>query len=330
MSQKQFTVSVAMCTYNGEKYLKQQLASIIQQTIPPDEIVVCDDGSTDKTVKIVKEYSRQFPSLRLVQNETNLGFTRNFEKAVGLTTGDLVFLSDQDDVWLPNRIEAMSRIFAEQPAVGMVFSNFVFTDSNLQPVTASSERLRAAHLSRVPHKVIQEWGNIAGCTMAFRATLKPFVLPIPPEWSHDAWITLLCRVFSEARRTDEKLMYYRLHTSSSSGNLKYLSPVSRVVTTKIKRTQLKYYTDERIRWSAFYERLLDIQARPSLTLEEREAVSQFLNEARRRSDFARRREDLKKQPRFKRVLPALRLVIRRDYGRYLNGLFTFAKDVFLA
>jgi glycosyltransferase involved in cell wall biosynthesis len=319
-----------MCTYNGEKYLKQQLASIIQQTTPPDEIVVCDDGSTDKTVKIVKEFSRQFPSLRLVQNVSNLGIAPNFEKAIGLTTGDLVFLSDQDDVWLPNRVETMSRIFAEQPAVGMVFSNFVFTDSNLQPVTATSERLRESHLSRIPYKVIQRWGNVAGCTMAFRATLKPFLLPIPPEWSHDAWITLLSRVFFEARRTDEKLMYYRLNPSSASGNLKHISPVSRVVTTKIKRTQLKYYTDERIRWAGFYERLLDIQARPSLTPEEREAVSQFLNEARRRADLARRREDLKKQPRLKRIPSALGLVIRGDYGRYLSGLLTFAKDVFRA
>lgn len=92
--------SVAMCTYNGEKYIKEQLESIIHQTLPPDEIIICDDGSNDHTISAIKETMRVWRgSWMLVQNEKNLGYKKNFQKAISLCQGDIIYLSDQDDVW---------------------------------------------------------------------------------------------------------------------------------------------------------------------------------------------------------------------------------------
>jgi glycosyltransferase involved in cell wall biosynthesis len=330
MNLDQPTVSVALCTYNGEKYVGQQLESIVQQTVCPDEVMVCDDGSTDATISLVEDFARQYPSIQLVRNETNLGFTRNFEQAIRLASQDLIFLSDQDDVWLPDRIRAMRQIFAADPKVGMVYANFQLTDEALQPIVSNRKPQPQLLASpRLPAQVVRHWGGISGCTIAFRSTLKPFLLPIPDAWTHDGWITLMSYVFSEVQRIEDVLMYYRIHAGSGGHNAKYTAPSSDVLKAKITRAQIKYYTEERIRWSGFHERLMEIAAFPSLAVEHRQAVNLFLDEARRRAKFAQERESLKEQPRLKRALPALRLLAAGDYGRYLNGMLTFTKDVFL-
>ena len=106
MNNSQNKISVALCTYNGERFLRQQLESIQQQSRLPDELVVCDDRSRDQTVAIVREFatSVSFPVV-IVQNPETLGSSRNFEKAIRLCTGDLIALSDQDDIWYPNRLQ---------------------------------------------------------------------------------------------------------------------------------------------------------------------------------------------------------------------------------
>ena len=97
-------ISVALCTFNGEKFISQQLDSILSQSVPVDEIVVCDDGSTDSTCQILEQYAAQSQSIRLIKNEHNLGYIANFEKAIRLCQGDYIFLSDQDDIWHPDKV----------------------------------------------------------------------------------------------------------------------------------------------------------------------------------------------------------------------------------
>src|SRR4030095_5004546 len=100
--------SIAMCTYNGARYIAEQLESIAAQTYPPGEIIVCDDASTDNTLEIVKDFaSRASMPVRVFVNEENSGSTRNFSKAIGLCGGDLIALSDQDDFWLANKLERL-------------------------------------------------------------------------------------------------------------------------------------------------------------------------------------------------------------------------------
>jgi len=99
--------SIAMCTYNGEKYLREQLDSLVAQDYPNLEIVIVDDCSTDSTPQLLEEYAGQHPNFTIHQNEQNMGFRRNFEKALKLCSGEIISLCDQDDIWFPNKISAL-------------------------------------------------------------------------------------------------------------------------------------------------------------------------------------------------------------------------------
>src|SRR5918993_2278832 len=117
-------VSVAMTTYNGGAYLTEQLNSIFAQTRLPDELIVCDDQSTDATRAILDEFAaRGTVPMTVVVNDQRLGSNENFEKAIGLCTGDIIFLSDQDDVWRDNKVATIEREFERDPELGIVFTN---------------------------------------------------------------------------------------------------------------------------------------------------------------------------------------------------------------
>jgi glycosyltransferase involved in cell wall biosynthesis len=117
-------ISVALCTYNGERFLPQQLDSVAKQTRLPDELIVCDDRSTDRTVALVREFAASSPyPVRIFENEHNLGFAANFERAIRLCEGDLIALSDQDDIWYPIRLERSEQEFSAHPQAGLVFYN---------------------------------------------------------------------------------------------------------------------------------------------------------------------------------------------------------------
>src|SRR5688572_4651531 len=119
-----------MCTYNGEAYLLAQLQSIAAQTSPPDELVICDDGSTDATVDIAQAFAAGVPfPVRLYTNERTVGSTKNFEKAIGLCTGDVIALADQDDVWRPEKLARIAAALAAAPDVGLVFSDADVVDA---------------------------------------------------------------------------------------------------------------------------------------------------------------------------------------------------------
>lgn len=110
--------SVALCTYNGEQYLAEQLDSILSQSVKVNEIVICDDGSSDKTKEILLQYQKKFPNIfKLYFNDETMGYVRNFEQTIEKCTGDLIFLSDQDDVWLPEKIQTITHYLAAHPEI---------------------------------------------------------------------------------------------------------------------------------------------------------------------------------------------------------------------
>src|ERR1051326_9204347 len=126
-------LSIALCTYNGAVYLKEQLESIAAQTRRPDELVISDDQSTDNTLRVIEEFAPTagFP-VRLSVNESNLGTPKNFEKAISLCRGDVIVLSDQDDVWHPDKLESVERVFESKPQLSLVFSNAELVDETLR------------------------------------------------------------------------------------------------------------------------------------------------------------------------------------------------------
>jgi glycosyltransferase involved in cell wall biosynthesis len=217
-------ISVALCTYNGERFLPGQLASIAQQTRLPDELVVCDDRSTDRTVALVREFAASAPfPVRIFENEHNLGFAANFERAIRLCEGTLIALSDQDDIWYPIRLERSEQEFTAHPQAGLVFSDAdVINDSNESAGPTLWQRLgfagkRAHDLLAGHFVVLAKHRFVTGATVMFRAGLRDRFLPIPAGWIHDEWITLIAAAFSDLRPIDQPLIRYRIHDSQQVG-----------------------------------------------------------------------------------------------------------------
>lgn len=217
-------ISVALCTFNGERFLPRQLASVQQQTRLPDELVVSDDGSTDQTLAIVRSFaaSVSFP-VKVFTNQRNLGSTKNFERAIQLCSGDLIALSDQDDIWLPHRIARSEQELDQHPEAGFVFSDGEIVDDQEQPVgsrmwpsTQFSQALRE-ELMAGQYDLLFKYRFVTGATVMFRSRLRAVCLPIPPDWIHDEWLAAVVPAFAELRPIDEPLIFYRLHTSQQVG-----------------------------------------------------------------------------------------------------------------
>jgi glycosyltransferase involved in cell wall biosynthesis len=220
-------ISIALCTYNGSKFLAEQLESFMQQTILPDELVVCDDCSSDNTTEILRKFQRKAPfPVRLYNNEINLGYTKNFEKAISLCTGDIIFLSDQDDVWLPEKIELIKNEFEKSSEVGLVFTDAELVDENLNPLgkrlwdrTFQDEKRKEFRRGK-EIKVLAFGSTATGATMAFRSELKKICLPIPCVFKgfiHDGWITLTATLFFRVVPLENPLIKYRQHAGQQIG-----------------------------------------------------------------------------------------------------------------
>ena len=217
-------VSVAMCTYNGSRFLPDQLSSIAEQSSLPDELVICDDGSTDASAQIVSDFAEKAPfQVNFVENASRLGSTRNFEKALGLCRGDLIALSDQDDLWNPQKLASLAGNLEVNPDVGGIFSDAELIDENS---TQIGHRLwERKHFSPQTDALTME-GMIAvllkenvvtGATMMIRRSLLPILLPVDPLWIHDGWIAWMLVLYSKLGFVRTPLTYYRVHDSQQVG-----------------------------------------------------------------------------------------------------------------
>lgn len=218
-------VSVAMCTYNGEKFLPEQLRSIFTQTSLPDELVICDDGSTDTTEAVVREFAHTAPFLvRFIVNETRLRFAQNFAKCISLCQGDLIILTDQDDVWVETRVQDTREAYAADSRLMFTFSDAPLIDQDGKPTEESIYSNFPIHRrdrKRVDSGVgllpaIARWGFIYGCTMTMRASMRQTVLPIPPGWSHDEWLSLALSSLGNSTKLRPQTNY-RQHGVNSVG-----------------------------------------------------------------------------------------------------------------
>ena len=199
-------ISVCLCTYNGHKYLKEQLNSLWTQSCTFDELIIIDDQSSDNTVKLLKEYSDK--RCRISVNTHNLGPTQSFEQALKLSTGDLIFLCDQDDIWHPNKIQTMCN--------ELVNNNQLLCLSNC--FVGESEKTQKLFYQQKPelslHKNIFK-NNFHGCCLAFKKELLQQALPLPKNIAmHDWWLGLIATQTGPVSYLDEPLMFYRRHESA--------------------------------------------------------------------------------------------------------------------
>lgn len=205
-------ISVVIATYNGERYLKQQLDSILCQLSNEDEVVISDDHSTDKTIYIIESY--QDPRLMLIMNDHKYrGYSGNFENALRHTKGSLIFMSDQDDVWLPGKVERMINALKHSD---LVVSDAVVTDANLNVLYPS--HFEHAHVATGLLRNFAKTRYIGAC-MAFKRSLLLKALPFPSKLNlcpHDYWITLIAEAFFKVELIQEPLINYRRHENNAS------------------------------------------------------------------------------------------------------------------
>src|SRR5262245_44100178 len=191
--------SVALCTYNGSRFLSEQLQSIHTQSRLPDELIICDDRSSDNTVDIIKSFALQTPfPVRLQINSNTLGSTKNFELAISRCHGDFISLCDQDDVWERDKLASLEKRFLEAPSVGAVFSDADVVDEQLNSLGYTlwarygfTKKRRQRLVEGRAFQVLLEQNAVTGATLAFRSWLKEWVMPIPSCWMHDAWIAVV-------------------------------------------------------------------------------------------------------------------------------------------
>jgi glycosyltransferase involved in cell wall biosynthesis len=223
-------LSVAMCTYNGGRFLKEQLDSILNQTLKVDEIIVCDDISTDNTLTILEEYSNKNPNLfKIYKNEKNLRSVKNFEKAISLCRGDIIFLSDQDDIWVENKIEDYVKYFNNHQNINVLASNGYCIDqySNVYEKYAfwdAPQFLKDLNINFDYFKIITHISNIAtGASMAFRKSIVPDILPFPlmNNFHHDEWIAIISSSINSFDLLNKKYFYYRIHDNQQVGGVFY-------------------------------------------------------------------------------------------------------------
>lgn len=218
------TTSVALCTYNGEKYLREQLDSIINQTVPVDEIVVCDDGSTDTTLAILEEYRMKHPGIFKIHiNNQNLGYVKNFEQAINLCKGDIILLSDQDDVWEKNKVEVVSQNFKTNKKINVISHNIAILRDNELIHTSfwCEDGFNTNSTNEELLKYILFNKNVfPGMSMALTKDAKAKFFPLKKINStiiHDYEIVIRACHDNSFVMIPEMLTKYRLHDNQSIG-----------------------------------------------------------------------------------------------------------------
>ena len=205
-----------MATYNGSKYVEAQLRSILSQIGSGDEVVIVDDASTDATCNIIRGLNDS--RIRLVRNSSNSGPLRSFEKALLESTGDLLFLTDQDDIWLPAKVPSILQAFAENPTAKVVTSDSSLIDENGTLLAPSYYATRGGFTTSIVQNLIR--CRYQGCNMAFRRSLLADCLPYPRGYfmlAHDIWIGMGNTLLGgQTVYLNQPLLLYRRHPANFS------------------------------------------------------------------------------------------------------------------
>ena len=210
-------LSIALATYNGEKYIREQLDSILMQTVTDWELVACDDCSSDGTFRILREYAEKDDRIRVFRNETNLGFRRNFEKAVSLTSGDYVALCDQDDVWYPDHLERLLGIMGD---CSLACGNAELVDGAGRSMGVTLDR--AQHFrwteGNYLYMLLLRGCKFQGASMLLEGEFARKCVPIPDGvYAHDMWFAACACMEDGLRYSTECVTKYRRHGDNETG-----------------------------------------------------------------------------------------------------------------
>lgn len=265
------TVSVALCAYNGATFIREQVASILSQTVLPIQIVLSDDASVDGTIQeftaAVERATRSRPDVAniaivILRNESPLGVTKNFEQAISHCVGDLIALSDQDDLWVSHRLESMVQEFENDLELLLLFTDSRLVDGGGQPlgystfqalgVTAQEEQL--VHDGRALEIFVRR-NLVTGATTVFRKDLFEKAAPFPGSWVHDEWLGIVAAAVGRVDFLAEPLVDYRQHASNEIGakKLNWRHYIGRIVFPRTERNERLFLRAKNMAGHPFFE-----------------------------------------------------------------------------
>lgn len=220
-----------MATYNGEKYIAEQLDSILSQLGEYDEVIISDDSFNDATVEIIKSYNDN--RIKIFKNTKEKGYTRNFENALEKASGDIIFLSDQDDIWVENKVKKMTKILENYD---FVVSDNSIVNEKLEVISKSHFEVYKTSKGFIRNLLLPRY---VGACMAFKKNILEKSLPFPENaklCAHDYWISLIAEMYFKCYKLDEQLLLYRRHgANASSGGEKSKNSLKH-------KLQVRFYT----------------------------------------------------------------------------------------
>lgn len=201
-------ISVCLAAYNGEKYIESQISSIMNQLNQGDELIIVNDYSTDRTIEIVE--SIQDTRIKIINNKINLGIVKSFEKSIANASGNIIFLSDQDDIWIQNKVERVIAEFEKDVAITLVITDALLINTDGELISNSFFKELGGFSSGFIANLIKN--KYHGCTIAFKKEMRTFILPFPTNLAmHDIWIGMCNVLYGKTFYIDEPLIQYRRH-----------------------------------------------------------------------------------------------------------------------
>lgn len=320
-------VSVALATHNARPFIREQLESILKQSVPVEEIVISDDASTDGTVDYIREIFRErstqsttdhesLPKLVLLENEIALGVTKNFEQAISHCTGSLIALADQDDIWRCNKVARVQHLFLSNPNMELLFTNALDVDESgnslgyslFDALEMTSGERRLVENGRAFEAFLRR--NLAtGATVVFRRELFTTAFPFPESWLHDEWLAMIAALFGGVAMSDEYLIDYRQHGNNQVGMMKMTL-----------RQKLSRFGESRANRS--HRLVRRAEALAEFARRNEHVKPDYAQMAQEKARFEVKRSGLPAR-RINRVVPVLGMAFRGQYRKFGTGV----KDV---
>jgi glycosyltransferase involved in cell wall biosynthesis len=315
-----------MATHNGERFVAEQLTSILDQRVRPTEIVISDDASTDGTLDVVRsvladdQRGGEPIAISILENKTALGVTKNFEQAMLACHGDYISLADQDDSWHPDRLGSLIDLF-DAPGVLLASSNARLVDAQGRPLGLSlfdalqirSGRIRSMNSDRAVEELLRR-NLVTGATVMIRRELLEAAVPFPPAWVHDEWLAVIAALTGAIRVLPDQLIDYRQHGSNQIGatQLTVRQKFRRLVEPRKNKNEMLLK-----RATVLIDRVEQLPVGKAAT---------YLPAIREKVAHLSMRASLP-APRVQRILPVLRESFSGRYSRYSRGAADVMRDL---
>lgn len=316
-------ISVAICIYNGAKYIEEQLNSIINQSIQPDEIIVCDDCSSDGSIDIISNVLQNtLIKYKIIKNEVNIGVIKNFEKALINCSGEYIFLSDQDDVWVYDKIEKIISYFNTDINTKVIFTDAELVNHNLKKMNIALWETIDKNIYNLKtqddlFEFVLNHNIMTGATMAIKSDFLDEILPFTYFWMHDYWIAINSILHSNYLMLPEKLILYRQHESNVIGAKKF-NFVKRV---HIYLKNIKKLDEIRVQKFAMLNQLyIKYQYNSNIKCKHLEMI-------RNCKEFWRKLTNIKEMSKIESLLLISNELKNGNYKLYYTGFIGYIRDV---